>query len=213
MPQKVNLRESPTLYKFLKTYNIIAMFMYGAVLARLFILLPLVGRKFLSGGLNEFFINVVQVICGAEIFLSLVKLVPIQLPLIILQNALKVFIIYTVLMRETVLLNHHCYSLLILCWCSYGFIGYIYWFWKLKNIGRVPNGLLSLFQNLQLILFPITSVSEFILIFLNLKFIGEDEDRLKMATQIVLLGFIPTKFYLYKRLIFKFFKIQTEKNK
>ncbi len=211
MPQRVNLRESPALYKALKSYNIVAMFMYGAILARLFILLPLVGRKFLAGGIGDFFNKVMTGICVGEVVLSLFKLLPIQLPLIILQNWIKLFIVWGILNRDEKILNHSCYSLLILCWGVYGFIGYIYWFWKLKNIGRVPKKLRSLFENLQLIIFPIASSVEFITIFLSLKYFSEDDKNLKLFTQVVLLGYIPTKFYLYKRLIFKIFKIETGK--
>lgn len=212
MPQKINLRNSPALFKGLKAYHIVAMFMYGAVLARLFILLPLVGRKFLAGGISDFFNLVTTIICSIEIILSLVKLIPIQLPLIVLQNWVKFFIIWAILDRDDKILNHSCYSLLIFSWCSYGFVGYIYWFYKLKGLGRVPKGLNNFYQNLKLIVFPIEASVEFITIFLSLKFINQDSQQyLKIFTQLVLLFYIPTKFYLYKNLIFKVFQINPSK--
>lgn len=189
----------------------VALFTYGAILARLFILLPLVGRKFLAGGIGEFFNISITGICCAEVVLSLFKLSPIQLPLIILQNWIKIFIVWFIFNRDNLILNHSCYSLLIFCWGLYGFIGYIYWFWKLKNIGKVPRQLVSLFGNSQLVLFPIAGSVEFITIFLSLKYIAAEDESLKKFTQAVLLGYIPTKFYLYKRLIFKIFKIETGK--
>jgi hypothetical protein len=174
---------------------------------RLLVLLPLVGRRFLPGGIHEFFYKTSLGIFPVEFMFSLFQLLPISPLSYTFLHALTL-ITLLVLNSNIELQRHTVYGLYIADVSFTGLIGYFYHYKKLSNVGRVPQWLSQLYQVVTLIEFPLHAITEFIILFMGLKYINGYE---KLGIQLILLIFIPLKFQLYKRLIFKFFRIESDK--
>lgn len=207
MPQRVNLRESPFVFKSVKCFYAIAGFFHFALLVRLLILLPLVGRRFLPGGIHEFFRSVVLIISGVEFVLSILKLIPISPSGYVFSHLLPVITV-CVFDKNIELQRHTFYGLYIADITFTGVVAYFYHYKKLSNLGRVPQWLVQVFQVVNVLEFPLHSVMEFAILFMGLKYV---EGWAKHSIQLILLVFIPTKVQLYKRLLFKFFRIESTK--
>lgn len=204
MPQKINLRDSARLYQLIKAVYVVLAFFHAAILLRLLVLLPLVGRKFLSGGIQQFLELVYAADFTVLMLLSLLKLVPITPAFHVFDNITVAFIVAKVLRDQEDTKRHLSYGLIIVVWSMTKTCNYIYHYYKLKTLNRsVPESWRLLHTYVVLVSFPIEAVLEFVILFLSLRHL---QDHWKTAAQVMLLLFIPTKLFLYKRLVLKYFK-------
>lgn len=207
MPQKVNLRESHVIYRTLKCFYAVAGFLHFALAARLLVLLPLVGRRFLPGGINDFFNAVNCCVWPLELVLSLGHLLPIT-PVSYVFMRFVPAIVLLVLNKEAAIQRNTVYGLYIFDVAFTGLIGYIYHYKKFSNVGKVPQWLLGTYQLVNMVDFPLNAIMEFSILFMGLKYI---DGYFKYLVQLVLLVFIPAKFQLYKRLFIKYFRLESSK--
>lgn len=196
MAQKINLRESVILFRLLKSYYVCVGFLYFAFFVRLLVLLPLVGRKFLPGGIHTFFEQVTYITFGLGLLLSCVQLVPIAPLQYILGNFLNVVVVW-ILSKDIKLQRHAVYGLYIGDVAVTGIVAYVYHFQKLVYIGHTPAATRGFYQAISLADLVLRGLLEFVILFMGLKYV---EGPYKTALSVVIFFHIPTKFFLLKRL-------------
>lgn len=190
----------PLHLKLIFLYNSVATTLWFCCLGRFLILLPLVGQKFLPGGIADFF-HVVAVIPLIGFFVERInrhrgfKLSDGW----ILANGLRmVWICYGVIFPYPIIAKHASYSLLIASWCTSCLIHYGYHAFRIKTRGS-PYFLFWLQYNNHYLTFPIGYVAEMILIFLSLKFVEQGliyEYVLKAA----ILAYTPLAYFTWGHL-------------
>lgn len=207
MTQRVDLRESPFLFRALKCLYAVSGFLQFALFLRLLVLLPLVGRRFLPGGIHDFFYTLTLLRLPIELVLSLSRLLPVTPASYIFSQVIPLAVIL-VFNRDPEIQRHTVYSLYIADVSFKGLLGYVYHYKKLTNLGRVPLWLGQSFQLVSVVEFPLRAVMEFAVLFMGLK---HTDGYYKLAIQFILLVFIPAKLQLYKLLILKYFRIESGK--
>ncbi|KAK6460023.1 hypothetical protein DFJ63DRAFT_315899 [Scheffersomyces coipomensis] len=192
-----NLYPLSTKWKFIFFYDAAATMLWFCCLARFLILLPLVGRRFLPGGIADFFHGI-----------SLIPLIGFFFNKLLLEpsfslkdiwgytNGIKMaWICYGVIFPHPKIAKHTSYSFLILSYCVGNLIHYSYYTFKTKTRAS-PRFLFWLeFSNFYLI-YPISLLAEMILIFLSLEFVLEDSIY-DYLLKFVLLAYVPIAYFTW----------------
>ncbi|ODV59544.1 Keg1p ASCRUDRAFT_27989, partial [Ascoidea rubescens DSM 1968] len=147
--------------------NMVFFFLWFCVLSRLLILLPLVGRKFLPGGISDFFHVVATISTLSEVLFSfsILKIRKSRIFFKIFKFLNLMFIIWVVLINYKRITRHWSYSLLIF---SYSFDETINYFKFLFNLSWV-----NCFRKYKIFfIFPLQKFSEIVLLMLSLQFIS-----------------------------------------
>lgn len=209
----------PTNLKLVFFYNVCSFIVWFCCFIRFLILLPLVGRMFLPGGISDFF-HVVSILPIVEFFLikfcisfkfSLYDIWP------LLNSVKMVWISYGVIFPHPRVAKHTSYSFLITAWCLSNIIHYSYYSFRIKTRSS-PNFLFWLNYHHHYVIFPISLISEFILVFLSL---GLEEDNLwlEFLLKTTLLSYIPLAYFQWEYLNitrmnrFKSLKLKIENNR
>lgn len=180
-----------TNLKFVFFFNISSFTVWFCCLGRFLILLPLVGRKFLPGGIADFF-HVVSLcpLCGFFVIKSLVDKQIRVADVFLFANGLRMAgICYGVIFPHPKVAKHTTYSILILSWCVMYVIHFAYYSFKVKT-RRTPSWLFWLEYHHFYVTFPLAIVAEMVLIFLSLAFV-EEEMLYGLILKAVLIGYIP----------------------
>ena len=111
-------------------YNTVAATLWFCCLGRFLILLPLVGRKFLPGGMADFFhvVSLLPIIESLFVKSVLRKKFTITSLWGILNGLKMVWLCYGVIFPHPKIAKHTSYSLLITSWCLQYFIHYFFCF-------------------------------------------------------------------------------------
>lgn len=153
-------------------YNIVSSTLWFCCLGRFLILLPLVGRRFLPAGIADFF-HVVSVmpLLGFFLFHMLVRDQHEKKDLWRLLDGIRMcWVCYGVIFPHPIIAKHTSYSFLIASWCLLNLIDSCYYTFRIKTKSS-PKFLYKLRHTHYLLTFPISFVSEFILVFLSLAFV------------------------------------------
>lgn len=184
-----------TNLKFVFAFNVCSFTVWFCCLCRFLVLLPLVGRKFLPGGIADFF-HTVSVIPLAEFMMvrSFLSFKISKADLWPLLNGIRMaWICYGVIFPHPKVAKHTSYSFLILSWCLTYIIHYAYYSFRIKTRAS-PYGLLWLNYHHHWITFPIAIVSEMILVFLSLGLVKESS-WLELALKFTILTYIPIAYF------------------
>jgi hypothetical protein len=206
----------PLHLKLVFLYNSVATTLWFCCLARFLILLPLVGPKFLPGGIADFF-HVVALIPLIGFFVERInryRTLRFKDSWILANGLRMIWICYGVIFPYPIIAKHPSYSLLIISWCLSCLIHYSYHAFRIKTRGS-PYFLFWSQYNNHYLTFPLGLIAEMILVFLSLKFVIEDliyEYVLKTA----LLAYIPLAYftwgYLQQRKQVRFVEIMQKRN-
>lgn len=185
----------PVNLKVIFLFNVVAFTLWLFCFLRFLVLIPLVGTKFLPGGIADFF-QTVAVLPLVSIILRklLVKFKFTVRDLFGLANALKmVFICYVVIFPHPKIAKHITYSFLILSWCILYIIDFFYYSFRVKTRSS-PYWLYYLKYTHFWVTLPVAAAAELAMIFLALTFVDEDL-ALEMVFKIVLLAYVPLNYW------------------
>ncbi|ABN68642.2 predicted protein [Scheffersomyces stipitis CBS 6054] len=193
----------PTNLKLIFFFDCVSATLWFCCLVRLLILLPLVGRRFLPGGIADFF-HVVALLplFGFFVVNSLGNRKLFLKDAWSLANGIRMaWICYGVIFAHPKIAKHTSYSILILSYCLSNFIHFSYLAFRTKTRSS-PWLLFWLQYTHHYITFPLTMGAEMVLIFLSLAFVAEDSIY-EVALKAVLLAYVPIGYlafnYLGKR--------------
>lgn len=186
-----------TNLKLVFFYNTCSFVLWLCCFCRFLILLPLVGRKFLPGGIADFF-HIVSLLplCGFFIKKTLIKSKLQVSDAWSLANGVRmVWVCYGVIFPHPGIAKHTSYSLLILSWCLMNVVHFAYYSFKVKT-RSTPSWLFWLQYHHFYLTFPLTMVAEMVLIFLSLAFVKQDH-MYEMFLQAALLSYIPAGYFAW----------------
>lgn len=181
-------------------YNIVATTLWICCLARFIILLPLVGRRFLPGGIADFF-HVVATLPLVSFFVVNIfgRSVYSASDIWSLLNGVRmVWICYGVIYPHPKIARHTSYSLLIFSWCVQNIVDSLYYAFKVKT-RMSPAFLFWLHHHIFFVTFPLAFLGELILVFLSLKFVEIKWHRL--AIELCVLSYVPLGYYTFQHLL------------
>lgn len=180
-------------------YNLVSTTLWFCCLARLVILLPLVGRRFLPAGIADFF-HVVSVfpLLGFILVKVLAQRSRSYDDLWNLLDGIRmVWICYGVIFPHPKVAKHTSYSCLIASWCIAKLVDSCYYAFKVKT-KTSPAWLFWLhFHHFYLTLFS-SAVTEMILLFLSLAFVSDEWHELALKGCILL--YVPVTYFLFQHL-------------
>lgn len=180
-------------------YNLLSTTLWFCCLGRFAILLPLVGRRFLPQGIADFF-HVCAVLPLAGFFIvNLLSRSSYSIKdLWALFSSLRmVWICYGVIFPHPAIAKHTSYSFLIAAWCMQNVIDYSYHSFKLKTKSS-PHFLFFLHYSHFYFTFPISFVSELLLVMLSLAFVNNPV--LEKGVKATLLSYIPIGYFTFRYL-------------
>jgi hypothetical protein len=169
-------------------------------LVRFLILLPLVGRRFLPGGIADFF-HVVSILPLGEVIveriLATTRNSTADTYYDLLVGIKMVWLCYGVIFQYPKIAKHTSYSVLIASWCTLWCIHFVFKAFTTKT-RRCPSWLLKLQYSNFYLTYPSSWIAEFILIFLSLKFV--ENDIYELFLQAVIVSYIPVGYFSVKYL-------------
>ncbi|EGV66517.1 hypothetical protein PSN45_002884 [Yamadazyma tenuis] len=185
----------PTNLKFAFAFNVCSFTVWFCCLCRFLILLPLVGRRFLPGGIADFF-HAVSVLPLMD-FLIVKTTISFKFSATdiwpLLNGIRMAWVCFGVIFPHPTIAKHTAYSFLILSWCTTYIIHYTYYAFRIKTRSS-PYLLFWLNYNHYWVTFPMAIVSEMVLVFLSLGFVNENS-WLELAMKITILVYIPIGYF------------------
>lgn len=182
-------------HKAVFAYNLSSLILWFCCFCRFLVLLPLVGRRFLPGGIADFF-HGVSALPLFEIILVKILINPTYKSYDlwgVLNGIRMVWVCYGVIFTHPKVAKHTSYSFIIASWCITYIIHYAYYSFRIKTRSS-PFWLFWLNYNHYWITFPVSMVSEMIITFLSLGFVQE-KLWLEFAIQASLLSYIPVAYF------------------
>lgn len=200
------LRTMPGLYplpfneQVVFFYNIVAATLWFCCFGRFLILLPLVGRRFLPGGIADFFhvVSLLPLIGSIVVKLALYPRWKKSYLWSLLNGIKMAWLCYGVIFPHPRIARHTSYSILITSWCIQYFIHYSYYAFRVKT-KRSPLFLLWFEYNNFYLTYPFALVAEMILLFLSLGFVEEDLIYHYVLRGVFLL-YIPVAYFAWGHL-------------
>ncbi|CCE79843.1 Piso0_002934 [Millerozyma farinosa CBS 7064] len=191
----------PTKLKFVFFFDVSAFTLWFCCFGRLLILLPLVGRRFLPGGIADFFHVVSLLPLSGELMKMLLPNKTFNLKDLwsVLNSVKNAWICYGVIFPHPKVAKHTSYSLLILSWCLMYVIHYGYCAFKTKT-RRSPWFLFWLEYHHFYITVPLATAAEMTLIFLSLNFVP-DNSPLRILVSGVLMAYVPVTYIFWGHLV------------
>lgn len=185
--------------RLLLFYNVASTTLWFCCFVRFLILLPLVGRRFLPGGIADFFhVVAVTPLIGNLLLLSL-NTTKWKSQLWPLLNGVKmVWICYGVIFPHPKIAKHTSYSFLITAWCLQYIIHYSYHAFRIKT-RTSPFFLFWLQYNNFYIVYPLSVIAEMIQVFLSLSFVAEDSYH-ELVLKSLFVGYIPVAYFTWGHL-------------
>ncbi|CAI5755895.1 unnamed protein product [Candida verbasci] len=185
----------PLHEKIILLYDVSGATLWWCCLGRLLILLPLVGRRFLPGGIADFFHIVAITPFINSIFFKFNKFKWSNLWSII--NSIKiVWLCFGLISSFTRIAKHTTYSILIFSYCLQYGIHYSYYAFRIK-FRTTPWFLFWLQYNNFYLTYPLQTVSEMVLIFLCLQF-TPDDSWYELGLKGLFLAYIPIAYFAWQ---------------
>lgn len=184
---------------YLIGYNVVSAFLWGAVFARLAILYPLAGPKFVAGGLLEF-TTWVQTLALLEVVHSLLGFVKSPLFTTLMQVSSRLFLVWIVLAQYPDVAESPIFSSMILAWSITEVIRYSYYAFNLVRDGRVPGVLVWLRYTAFIVLYPLGAGSECLLTYFAIPEAQAWEPWQALFFKAILLIYIPGFSVLFRHM-------------
>lgn len=180
-------------------FNVASLTLWFCCFGRFLILLPLVGRRFLPGGIADFF-HVVSLLPLIE-FVVVKLLVPKPFTkndfFKFLNAARLAWLCYVVIFPHPKVAKHTSYSLIIAAWCFQYIIHYAYYAFKTKT-KKSPQWLFWLQYHNFYWTFPIAIVGEISILFLSLAFV--EHKWYDISYQVAVLAYVPGGYFAWNHM-------------
>ena len=185
--------------RLLLFYNVATTTLWCCCFVRFLILLPLVGRRFLPGGIADFFhVVAVTPLIGTLLLLTLDS-TKWKTQLWSLLNGIKMtWICYGVIFPHPKIAKHTSYSLLITAWCLQYMIHYSYHAFRVKT-RTSPYFLFWLQYNNFYVTYPLSVIVEMIQVFLSLSFVADDSFH-ELVLKAMFVVYIPVAYFTWGHL-------------
>lgn len=178
-------------------FNLVSATLWTSCFLRFLILLPLVGRAFLPGGIADFFHVVLALPLLGFIVVNIAKKASSASLWGLLNGLRMVWICYGVIFPHPKIAKHWSYSLLILAWCIQYIIDSSYYAFKVKT-RTSPQFLFWLHHHHYCVTFPLAFASELILVFLGLAFV--EIKWHEIVLQACMLAYVPIGYFTFQHL-------------
>lgn len=182
---------------YLEIYNALSGVLWGCVLIRLVILLPLVGTEYASEGVAPF-LSGVQSLALLEVVHSAVGLVRSSPITALMQVASRLFLVWGVVRLFPQTAAHPVFSVMVVAWCLAELIRYPYYWTQLRK--STPKWLEWLRYNLFIILYPVGASSEAFLAYRALPAANYYHPYWAAIMKLVLVIYPPSFYLLYKHM-------------
>lgn len=199
--QKINLRGSKALFKLQKFSSLIVWLLYFSLLLRSSILVQLVGIKYYQDGVFDFIRNITIGVFVLDFVQSCAQLVPVTPVTVVQTGALRVFLM-VLMNRNTEMLKHLSFLVLILSWSINGVTSRWYYYSKFRKLGDVSIWFKMFKDRIGMICHFVDFINEFLVLFLALRF--EHEKYYKEAVQVALVGYLPFRLLQLKQQFTKY---------
>uniref|UniRef100_A0A060T2I4 Very-long-chain (3R)-3-hydroxyacyl-CoA dehydratase n=1 Tax=Blastobotrys adeninivorans TaxID=409370 RepID=A0A060T2I4_BLAAD len=186
--------------QYLVAYNSLSAFLWLCVLGRLIILFPLVGSKFVAGGLADF-TKYVQTLAVLEVVHSVLGLVKSPIVTTVIQISSRLLLVWGVVDLFPEVAQNVAFSTMVLAWSVTEVVRYSYYAYNLLRDKLVPKGLVWLRYNAFYVLYPLGAGSEAILAFLSLDRAQELSAYYALFLKVVLLIYPPGFYVMYTHMI------------
>lgn len=184
-------------HKYLEIYNALSAVLWGCVLIRLAILVPLVGTEFTCEGVAPF-LSGVQSLALLEIVHSAVGLVRSSPVTALMQVASRLFLVWGVVRLFPQSAAHPIFSVMVAAWCLSELTRYPYYWAQLRN--STPRWLEWLRYSLFIILYPVGASSEAFLAYRALPAANYYHPYWAAIMKLVLVIYPPAFYLLYKHM-------------
>jgi very-long-chain (3R)-3-hydroxyacyl-CoA dehydratase len=185
---------------YLIGYNSVSAFLWGCVLVRLLILYPLVGFKFVSGGVADF-TRWVQTMALLEVVHSMLGLVKSPIVTTAMQIASRLLLVWGVVYMFPDCALSPAYTTMVFAWSVTEVVRYTYYAYNLARAKQVPNMLVWLRYNAFYILYPLGAGSEMFLTFLSLDDAQALSPLYALILKVILLIYIPGFYVMFTHMI------------
>lgn len=201
------------IQKYLITYNFVSAALWAFILIRLLLLLPLVGIKFVSGGLDPMltYVQTLMIMDVVHSFLGLVKSPPVTAAM---QVASRLLVVWGVLYPFPDVGQHWSFTTCVLAWTITEIIRYTYYGLSLMPVSTsatsalkssgslVPYWLTWLRYSAFYILYPMGAGSEWILILLAVPEASREiSTAYSLALKASLLIYIPGFYVMFTHVL------------
>ncbi|ODV93253.1 hypothetical protein PACTADRAFT_77606 [Pachysolen tannophilus NRRL Y-2460] len=161
-----------TKESYLLNYNRLFALLWISVIARFSILLPLVGNKFLPGGIADYFLSVQALTCLFDLFNVITKIIEIKNSNLFILNFISKALISSILLQYPKIARNESFSTLIISWSLQEFFKNLYMIFKIRNKGiyKVPYLIYWFYSNNFILVYPLRVLSEIAIIFLSLRY-------------------------------------------
>ncbi|CAK9436949.1 uncharacterized protein LODBEIA_P14510 [Lodderomyces beijingensis] len=181
--------------------DVVAATLWFCCLARFLILLPLVGRRFLPGGIADFFhvVSLTPLMATSAVVLFNQHKRPFKAYFWSLLNGLKMaWICYGVIFPHPKIAKHTAYSFLITAWSTQYFLHFTYLAFR-ERTRSSPFFLFWAQYNNFYVTYPVELVAEMSMIFLSLGFLTEDS-YYAIVIKAVFVSYIPIAYFAWGHL-------------
>lgn len=203
---KAQFQKRERIRKYLITYNAISGFFWAAVLLRFSILFPLVGTKFVSGGLNDF-LRWVQTLMVLEVVHSALGLVRSPVVTTIIQVSSRLLVVWGVLYLFPEVGQSIFFSTCTIAWCITEIVRYTFYVYTLRRptgsatTGAVPYWLTWIRYSAFYVLYPMGAGSEWLLILLSLPEAEQFSTLYTLFLKANLLIYIPGFYVMFTHVL------------
>lgn len=191
----------PLKRKYLILYNGFSCFLWAAVLLRFAVLFPLVGSKFVCGGLNDFlrWVQTLMVLDVVHAITGVVRASPVTTTMQILS---RLVVVWGVLYPFPEIGESFAFSTCTLAWCFTEILRYLFhWYTITRGSHAVPKWLVWIRYSAFFILYPLGAGSEWILMLLSLSTAETYSTLYALLLKAILLIYIPGFYILYTHVI------------
>lgn len=196
MAAKRSEASNAAIQRYLIYYNALSGFMWAAVFLRLIILYPLVGSKFVSGGL-EVFTRWVQTLMLLEVVHSAVGFVRSPLMTAAMQVASRILVVWGVWYLFPSVCSSFAFTTCVLAWGITEMLRYSFYVYSLARPGDVPYWLIWLRYSAFYVLYPMGAGSEWIMVLLCLPQAEEFSSAYALFLKACLLLYIPGFYVMF----------------
>lgn len=180
-------------------FNVVSATLWFCCFARFLILLPLVGRRFLPGGIADFFH-----VCSLFPLIGAVLLIvlghkSVSSSIWSITGGLKMaWICYGVIFPHPKIAKHTTYSILITAWCTQYLTHFTYYAFRVRM--RYSPALLHWFEfNNFYLTFPLQTAAEMLMLFLSLAFV-EEGSYYEAVLKAAFISYIPVAYFTWGHL-------------
>lgn len=197
---------------YLVAYNAVSGFLWAGVFLRLVILFPLVGSRFVSGGLEEY-TRWVQTLMLLEVVHSAIGLVRSPLVTAAMQVASRILVVWGVLYLFPNVGTFFPFSTCVLAWSITEMLRYSYYVYTLTRPKSVPYWLTWLRYSAFYVLYPLGAGSEWLLILISLPEAERYSTLYALVLKATLVIYVPGFYVMFTHVMAQRKKVFRNLNK